>query len=188
MSTTPPADLSSLRAWCGPLDFVFFWGHTGRSDVPVGKSCLSQWYPAPFVIDGVRYATTEHWMMAEKARTFGDDEARARVLGDEDPAAAKKAGRAVRGFDAAAWSARSFDVVCTGNLAKFSQHDALRAFLLGTGDTVLVEASPVDAIWGIGVDENDPRARDVSAWRGENRLGFALMQVRAQLRATHAAR
>jgi ribA/ribD-fused uncharacterized protein len=69
-----------------------------------------------------------------------------------------------------------------GNVAKFGQHDDLRAFLLGTGSRVLVEASPGDRIWGIGLTEADPRAADPRSWRGLNLLGFALMEARAQLR------
>lgn len=177
-----PLDLASLRATPGPHTFVLFWGHTGGSG-DAGKACLSQWYPAPFHVDGVRYATAEHWMMAEKARLFGDDAALARVLHDDDPAKAKQAGRGVRGFDAARWSAASFDVVVRGNLAKFGAHEPLARFLVDTGDAVLVEASPHDRIWGIGLRESDPAARDPHAWRGDNRLGFALMAVRARLRA-----
>ena len=69
-----------------------------------------------------------------------------------------------------------------GNLAKFEQHDDLRDYLLGTGDRVLGEASPVDRVWGIGLSRDDPAASDPSRWRGHNLLGFALMRVRDMLR------
>lgn len=120
-------------------------------------------------------------MTAEKARLFGDEAALERGLAKDDPAAAKAAGRGVLGFDEAMWRRHRFEVVVRGNQAKFTQHAALRAFLVGTGDRVLVEASPVDAIWGIGLAVDDPRAQDPARWLGLNLLGFALMQVRETL-------
>lgn len=163
-----------------PLKFLYFWGHTG-SGGPVGKECFSQWYPAPFTLDGDTYATAEHYMMAEKARLFGDEATRAAILRAPHPDAAKKLGRQVQGFDEARWNEARFEVVVRGNAAKFGQHPALRAFLLGTGSRVLVEASPVDAIWGIGLTQDHPQAANPAAWRGLNLLGFALMAVRASV-------
>lgn len=163
------------------LRYLCFWGHRPRADGIVSAACFSQWYDAPFHVDGLRYATAEHWMMAEKARLFGDEAAFARVLAKDDPAAAKAAGRGVRGFDEATWRRHRFEIVVRGNRAKFSQHAALRAFLVGTGDQVLVEASPVDAIWGVGLAADDPRAQDPARWLGLNLLGFALMLVRETL-------
>ena len=136
------------------------------------------------MVDGVRYATAEHWMMAGKARLFDDADALAKVLANDDPGAAKAAGRAVRGFDEARWLAHRFDLVVAGNHAKFAQHPVLERFLLSTGDQVLVEASPVDAIWGIGLAAGDPRAHDPAQWPGLNLLGFALMAVRERLGAS----
>jgi ribA/ribD-fused uncharacterized protein len=158
--------------------FLYFWGHRPRADGGASAACFSQWFASPFVLEGVRYATAEHWMMAEKARLFGDDAALVRVLAKDDPSAAKAAGRGVRDFDDAYWMSHRFDIVVRGNLAKFEQHPLLRDFLLGTGDQVLVEASPVDAIWGIGLAAGDPRAQDPAEWQGLNLLGFALMTVR----------
>ena len=88
----------------------------------------------------------------------------------------------VQGFDEAKWQAARYDIVVRGNLAKFSQNEALRSFLLNTGERVLVEASPVDPIWGIGLAANDPLAEQPAQWRGLNLLGFALMDVRRSLR------
>lgn len=164
------------------VDFLFFWGHTQKREGVVDASCLSQWFPAPFVIDGVRYATAEHFMMAEKARLFRDAEALPRVLAAPTPADAKAVGREVRGYDDAAWEAARFAAVVRGNVAKFGQSDALRSFLLGTGDRILVEASPRDRVWGIGMGASNPDARDPARWRGRNLLGFALMEAREQLR------
>jgi hypothetical protein len=164
-----------------PVEWLFFWGHTPKQQVGVDAACLSQWFPRAFVVDGVRYATAEHWMMAEKARLFGDADALARVLESETPAAAKAIGRQVRGFDDEAWERARFEAVVRGNVAKFGQHEDLRAFLLGTGERVLVEASPRDRVWGIGLGASNPDARDPSKWRGRNLLGFALMEARARL-------
>jgi ribA/ribD-fused uncharacterized protein len=162
---------------------LFFWGHTPLPGGEIGKPCLSQWWPSPFEVDGVRYPTAEHFMMAEKAWLFGDEETRARVIAAAHPADAKKLGREVRGFDEARWEAARFDLVMRGNLAKFGQNAPLREFLLGTGERVLVEASPVDRIWGIGLAADDPAAEDPNRWRGLNLLGFALMAVRRSLLA-----
>ncbi|MFI7412322.1 NADAR family protein [Streptomyces sp. NPDC049627] len=162
--------------------YLHFWGHRPLADGRVGASCLSQWWASPFTVDGVEYATAEHWMMAEKARLFGDTEAERRVLDAGHPSEAKKAGRLVRGFDDAIWERERFRIVVEGSVHKFSAHADLRGFLLGTGDRVLVEASPVDRVWGIGLAARDEGAGDPERWRGPNLLGFALMEARERLR------
>ncbi|WP_328932385.1 MULTISPECIES: NADAR family protein [unclassified Streptomyces] len=164
------------------VKYLHFWGHRPRADGRVGASCLSQWWPSPFTVDGVTYATAEHWMMAGKARLFGDGDALARVLGARHPSQAKSAGRLVRGFDEEVWARERVGIVVEGSVRKFSADAELRGFLLGTGERVLVEASPVDRVWGIGLAADDVAAGDPERWRGPNLLGFALMVARERLR------
>lgn len=170
------ADLEQTIAAGERVEFLFFWGH--QPGERVGKGCLSQWWPSPFEVDGVTFATAEHYMMWGKATLFGDEKTAARILAAEHPRQAKELGRQVRNFDQATWEARRADIVVTGNTHKFGQHEDLGEFLLSTGDRVLVEASPLDRVWGIGLRENDPRAEDPALWRGLNLLGFALGDVR----------
>ena len=162
--------------------FLLFWGHQPSKDGSIGKTCFSQWFEAAFVVNDVGYRTAEHFMMAEKARLFGDEATRERVLAAATPAQAKKLGRLVSGFNEERWVATRFDIVVQANLAKFSQNEALREFLMNTGDHVIVEASPVDKIWGIGLAADSPHAQAPSKWEGLNLLGFALMEVRDALR------
>lgn len=164
------------------FEYLFFWGHRQRKDGAVDASCLSQWFPAAFEIEGVRYRTAEHWMMAGKASLFRDAEMRARILAAPTPDEAKKLGRRVRDFREEDWARERFDLVVRGSVAKFEQNEKLGAFLRATGDRILVEASPHDRIWGIGVGRDDERARDPRRWEGENLLGFALMLARERLR------
>lgn len=162
--------------------FLFFWGHTNRTQA-VSKACFSQWYSSPFTEDGNRFATAEHYMMFGKAKLFGDTEAMEKALNAKNPGAVKAVGRAVRGFDQAVWDANKFDLVVNANLAKFRSNDDLRDFLINTGKRVLVEASPVDKVWGIGLAEDSEAASNPNLWKGENLLGFALMEVREQLQS-----
>jgi ribA/ribD-fused uncharacterized protein len=179
-------ELARLDAAGALPETLLFWGHRPPKGGGVGKSCLSQWYPAPFTAEGVRYATAEHFMMAGKARLFGDTEAEHLVLAAADPGAAKGAGRRVRGFTEDTWAAHRYDLVVAANTAKFGQHPALRDFLLGTGEKILVEASPYDQVWGIGLSAAQPEAAHPAQWRGLNLLGFALMDTRHTLRAPTA--
>ncbi|MFI6860941.1 NADAR family protein [Streptomyces sp. NPDC050421] len=178
-------DVDALVSRAGGGDrvkYLLFWGHRPRPDGRIGASCLSQWWPSPFTVDGVRYASAEHWMMAGKARLFGDAEAAERAVAAKSPAEAKKVGRLVRAFDGTVWERERYGLVVAGSVHKFGQNPDLGGFLLGTGDRVLVEASPMDRIWGIGLAADDPRAEDPATWRGLNLLGFALMEARAALR------
>lgn len=120
-------------------------------------------------------------MMAEKARLFCDTETVERILAARTPAEAKKLGRSVRRFDDQEWMSHRWSIVVRGNIAKFSQHSDLRQFLLETGQRVIVEASPVDQVWGIGMAATDPNAGRPECWKGLNLLGFALMEVRNHL-------
>lgn len=192
MPAALPHDIDSLRSACSEgwtPDFLFFWGNkppTVGLQGTVGPWVLSQWYAASFVEGGITWPTAEHWMMAGKAKTFGDDDTYQRVLEDcavasPDPSLAKKLGRQVRGFDQATWEKVAFDIVTQGNVHKFGQNPGLRAYLLGTGGKILVEASPRDALWGIGIASTHPEARNPALWPGRNLLGFALMRARAQL-------
>ncbi|MFE7765096.1 NADAR family protein [Streptomyces sp. NPDC057438] len=184
------ADMEKIDSW-GTLTeavragakvrYLHFWGHRPQADGRIGASCLSQWWPSPFTVDGVEYATAEHWMMASKARLFGDAEAERRAVAAAGPAQAKKIGRLVRGFDEALWERERFAIVAEGSFHKFAAHSDLRAFLIGTGRRVLVEASPLDRVWGIGLAADDERAMDPARWRGPNLLGFALMAARERL-------
>ncbi|GAA2652026.1 NADAR family protein [Streptomyces lunalinharesii] len=180
-------EVVALTAAGERVEYVPFWGHRPPRGGGVGASCFSQWWPAPFTVDGVRYATAEHWMMAGKARLFGDAEAERRALAAARPQQAKDAGRTVRGFAEEVWRRHRFALVVEGSRHKFGQHPQLREFLLGTGSRVLVEASPVDRMWGIGLAADDDRAADPTRWRGLNLLGFALMAARQELAAQDAA-
>jgi ribA/ribD-fused uncharacterized protein len=161
--------------------FLFFWGHQPSADGTVTQSCLSQWYALPFEADGKVYPTAEHYMMASKAELFGQPELAQQILASKDPREAKALGRKVRHFDEQTWTAHRRDIVVAANRHKFGQHPQLQHYLLGTGARVLVEASPTDAIWGIGLDARSPAAANPVQWKGLNLLGFALMEVRAAL-------
>ncbi|AYZ14384.1 NADAR family protein [Chryseobacterium arthrosphaerae] len=161
------------------LKFLFFWGHTVKDEIT--KACFSQWYPSKFEEDGVLYKTAEHYMMAEKARLFNDYEIAEEILQAQTPNQAKSLGRKVKNFDAQLWDDHKYEMVKKGNLLKFSQNQKIRKFLLSTGKKILVEASPYDKIWGIGMLETDHRAENPLLWNGENLLGFALMEVRDEL-------
>ena len=153
-------ELKAAMAGGAQPKFVFFWGHKPSADGSVTKSCFSQWWVAPFVIDGITYPTAEHYMMASKAKLFDDEAAWSRIVVAKHPKQAKQEGRRVSDFDEAIWVQHRFDFVVAGNHAKFSQHPELARFLLLTGQRVLVEASPVDRIWGIGLAADDDRASD----------------------------
>jgi ribA/ribD-fused uncharacterized protein len=164
------------------VDLFFFWGHHPAKDGSISKSCLSQWWQAAFTVNNVTYKTAEHWMMAEKAKLFGDENTLEKIIQAETPDKAKRLGRLVEDFDSAIWDAHRYDIVVTGNYYKFSQHPQLRNFLFSTKDAVLVEASPVDSVWGIGLAATDPAAQNPLQWQGLNLLGYALMEVRDKLK------
>eukprot|EP00461_Guttulinopsis_vulgaris_P000715 UN00715 len=178
-----------------------FWGHTSNSD-NITAACLSQWYPAQMVVDGKVYHTAEHWMMAQKALLFAmgenkqhNEDIAEQILQTKDPGRVKKLGRAVKGFDETIWHANRFEIVKKGNIHKFTQHLQLRNYLLELNNGqigynsndkddigfILVEASPFDNIWGIGLKAEEPAAANPATWRGPNLLGFALTAVRREL-------
>ncbi len=160
---------------------VYFWGHRSKTKNTVTKSCLSQWWPSKFKVNGQIYVSAEHWMMAEKARLFEADEILSKILSTRKPGAAKAFGRQIKRFDQAVWDAHKYDIVVRGSYHKFKQNRPLRDFLLTTHKRVLVEASPVDRIWGIRLAEDNPHCKNPLKWKGENCLGFALMSVRDML-------
>ena len=161
--------------------FLFFWGHQPNKDGSISKTCFSQWWVSSFEVDKVIYKTAEHWMMAKKAELFKDHAILEKILQAKSPAEAKKFGREVKNYNETLWLAARFDIVKEGNYHKFSQNPELKTFLLNTKERVIVEASPVDAIWGIGMAGDHKDILNPEKWRGLNLLGFALMEVRDEL-------
>lgn len=121
-------------------------------------------------------------MMAEKARLFKDDEILLRILESNSAGEVKKLGRKIKNFNGEAWNENKFDIVVKGNYLKFEQNKKLNEFLLNTNNRIIVEASPYDAIWGIGMLATDEGSENPTKWKGENLLGYALMEVRDLLR------
>lgn len=153
-------------------NYVFFWKPPSPFD---------QWTPCKFEAEGVVYNCAEQWMMAEKARLFGDTEVRRQILNEYHPRKQKQLGQRVRGFNHALWDSHRFDIVLTGNRLKFQQNFELLSQLRATSDKILVEASPQDRIWGIGLDAENAQRTPQEKWPGMNLLGQVLMSVRREL-------
>ena len=145
------------------------------------KSPFSQWYPCAFTVDGIAFSCAEQFMMHGKALLFGDHEIAEQVLAAAHPKQHKALGRKVTPFDDLTWKAKRVEIVKAGSRAKFTQNEELRALLVATKGTELVEASPYDRIWGIGLAATDPRALDPKTWRGQNLLGKILTELRDEL-------
>jgi len=158
--------------------FLFFWGHQKQRNGEVGLGCLSQWWTSEFIVDGITYFSAEHYMMAEKARLFDDKIHLDKIINSKSPAQAKQYGREVIGFNEKVWVDNRYEIVKVGSIAKFKQNVELKDFLLSTKKRVLVEASPVDNIWGIGLSKDSENCNNPLNWRGLNLLGFALMEAR----------
>ena len=162
--------------------FLFFWGHQPNKDGSISKTCFSQWWLSSFKVDGITYKTAEHWMMAKKAALFNDNEILEKIILAKSPDEAKKLGREVKNYEDQLWLANRYEIVKEGNYQKFSQNADLKKFLINTNDRILVEASPVDPIWGIGMAGDHKDVMNPAKWKGLNLLGFALMEVRDELR------
>ncbi len=156
-------------------DFVLFW-----------RGPFSQWYESQFVVEDVTYNCAEQFMMAQKALFFDDSESYEKIMATNSPHKQKAIGRKVKNFDVEKWKTVMEDIVYVASFAKYDQNPDLKKILLDTEDRILVEASPYDKIWGIGLSQSDPRALDPEQWEGLNLLGKQLTTVRALLKARDA--
>lgn len=153
--------------------YTFFWET---------KSPFSQWHSSEFEINGIKFKTAEHYMMWKKAMIFGDTDIAGQVLITKHPRDVKAFGRKVKNFIKEDWEDQCRQVVYEGNYAKFTQNEKLLEQLMNTGDSLLVEAAPNDAIWGIGIDEATAKITPESKWPGTNWLGEALTKLREELK------
>ena len=148
--------------------YTFFW-----------REYLSQWDMTAFHDnDGIIYTCAEQYMMYKKALLFGDEEIAQLILDASHPREMQVLGRKVRGFDPDTWSANATTIVYQGNMYKFDRNVALLEKLMETRGTILVEASPYDKVWGIGLAENDDRCLTQETWQGVNWLGYTLTNLR----------
>jgi len=151
--------------------YIFFW-----------KAIISNWHICKFTVNDVEYNTSEQYFMHQKAMTFHNYDIAQKILQSKNPKEQKALGRKVSGFDYVIWNTIRYKVMLKGNYEKFSQDEFSRKKLLETGNKILVEASPYDIIWGIGLEEDDERILNEREWKGQNLLGKVLMEVREKLR------
>lgn len=151
--------------------FTYFWN----------DKTFSQWVHAQFFVNGVLYNCAEAFMMVSKALYFNDHNSALKIIQSIHPKDQKALERKVKGFDPSSWEIVAKDIVYRGNYAKFTQNQHLLQKLLDTKGTTLVEASPVDSIWGIGLSEDNPLALDRATWKCSNWLGEVLTELRGNL-------
>lgn len=163
--------------------FVMFWRSRPHPDGKLAEECLSPWFERKFQADGVTYSLVEQYIVAQKAMLFGDRANLRKIRVNTDPKDLRVISLRIQGVDNAVWQKFSHSISCTGNFLKFSQNPDMKAYLLGTGDATLVEASPYDRTGGIGLDRLDEDATHPDRWLGRNLFGYALMQVREKLRS-----
>lgn len=149
---------------------IYFWG-----------GFLSQWYKCNFTDNTYVFTSAEQYMMAKKASTFNDFKTHDLILKENNPKNCKALGRVITNYNEEVWKNIREDIIFNGNLLKFSQNLHLKNMLITTEKRVLVEASPYDKIYGVGLKETDDAILDERNWRGENLLGKCLMQVREQM-------
>lgn len=154
--------------------FTFFW----QENEKYGE--FSNLYQCDFEIDGFQYFCVEQYMMAQKAKLFHDTKNYTKIIRADTPKECKSLGRQVTPFDGDQWDAVKYEIVKTGNRAKYEQNPGLRLLLLATGDSIVAEASPHDKVWGIELDAQTAVQTDPASWPGENLLGRILMELREE--------
>lgn len=159
--------------------YLFFWKPNKNL---TNETCFSQWQPSLFEIDGVVYNCAEQYMMSQKAKLFKDEYIYDLVMDSIKPQDMIKLGRKVKNFNESIWDKNKYSIIFDANYNKFSQNEKMKKFLLSTNDKVIVEASPYDKVWGVGMDSNNRKIYNPNNWRGENLLGFIIMEVRDLLK------
>lgn len=149
---------------------IYFWG-----------SEFSNWYPCLFMYQDQKFFNSEQAFMWEKALFFDDFEIAEQLLAETNPKYAKALGRKVKNFNDEMWALASYPAMIAVNYAKWSSSHYLKDTLLSTYPKKLVEASPFDKIWGVGLRQDDDRILDEKQWQGMNLLGKALMNVRKEI-------
>lgn len=157
---------------------VYFY--SGREVFSNWHSTISQFRDP---LQNILFDNAEQAFMWYKATFFGNDGIAAEAAAETDPRAVKALGRKVQFYDDKSWECVRLGYMTYVNLLKYQQNAHFAAELLATGDRILVEASVPDRIWGVGLDESDPRILDSAQWRGRNLLGEALMTVRRLIRS-----
>ena len=175
--TQTAAEMDRLRIGNSETDAIFFYR------VGDAYGAFSNWAPTPFTVDGVSFSTAEQYIMYRKCLTFGDTVTAEKLLSSDSPKEQKALGREAAGYIDSVWAGIRQTVAIRGLYAKFSQDAELKRLLLGTGDAVLVECTSNDRIWACGLDKDDDDRLSADRWKGQNILGFALMEVRNMLRA-----
>ena len=175
--TQTAAEMDRLRIGNSETDAIFFYR------VGDAYGAFSNWAPTPFTVDGVSFSTAEQYIMYRKCLTFGDTVTAEKLLSSDSPKEQKALGREPAGYIDSVWAGIRQTVAIRGLYAKFSQDAELKRLLLGTGDAVLVECTSNDRIWACGLDKDDDDRLSADRWKGQNILGFALMEVRNMLRA-----
>lgn len=175
--TQTAAEMDRLRIGNTETDAIFFYR------VGDAYGAFSNWAPTPFTVDGVSFSTAEQYIMYRKCLTFGDTVTAEKLLSSDSPKEQKALGREAAGYIDSVWAGIRQTVAIRGLYAKFSQDAELKRLLLCTGDAVLVECTSNDRIWACGLDKDDDDRLSADRWKGQNILGFALMEVRNMLRA-----
>lgn len=171
----------NLTATYSESDFVFFWSHKSSKGGEITEACFSQWWKCSFVEDDITFCCAEQYMMYKKALLFEDYSIAKEILKTKNPKKIKELGRLVQNFDSKVWDEHKAEIVLQGNILKFSQNPELKDYLLGTGDKILVEASPYDRVWGVGLRKENSAICSPQKWKGQNLLGFALMEARDRI-------
>lgn len=145
------------------------------------KHPFSQWYKCLFKVEGQTFNSAEQYMMYSKALLFGDDLISEKILQINNAREQKKLGRTVKDFDKSVWDSKALEIVFKGNKAKFLQNPEILNLLLSTKGKTIVEASPFDSIWGIGLKEQEEASESIISWEGTNWLGIILSELREEI-------
>ena len=155
-------------------EYIFFW-----------DGIYSQWNPSDFYdFTGRHYNCAEQYMMSQKASLFKDWDIYEQIMQTKMPNEQKALGKKVKNFDVDEWNENAIDIVTFGNYLKFTQNEKLFAELKSSGTRHIVEASPYDPVWGIGLGASTPNIEDQSTWKGTNWLGISIMRARLMLFGT----
>ena len=152
---------------------VYFW-----------RGEFSNWHPCQFVYLDNTFHSTEQAFMWRKAMCFKDKETADKILLTTDSQQAKRLGRLIKNYNEEIWGTARFWFMVYVNIQKFKQNPNLKKLLIDTENRILVEASPYDKIWGVGLEEENPLILDEKNWLGTNLLGKALMEVRNMIKFT----